>query len=116
MATSSPHLVDSVFSEYETDLQTLIASVSTRLNKDARQQKGGQCRPGPGMVVIWLRTRWLTHMHCCTARPIIQMHDELCSDASSASSKRPTRLQVDCLPSPGHITRLATDITSLLLL
>lgn len=40
MATS-PNLGDSVFSEYETDLETLTTSIADKLAKDARQQRGG---------------------------------------------------------------------------
>lgn len=37
----SPQLQDSVFSEYETDLTTLITSISAKLSKDVKQQRGG---------------------------------------------------------------------------
>jgi hypothetical protein len=41
MAGLSPQLQD-VFTEYETDLNTLLSSISSQLNKDAKEQKGGK--------------------------------------------------------------------------
>lgn len=41
-AMAGSPLVDGVFSEYETDLATLTTSISSKLNNDAREQRGGE--------------------------------------------------------------------------
>lgn len=55
---TSPHLGgDSVFTEYETDLETLTTSISTKLSKDAREQRGGE----RATATVRTRCSWLIY-------------------------------------------------------